>query len=68
MADLTWVHSDLQHLTIFQQLYKGSGASTSTIAHFYPSDFVVTHDWRRITYRAHLALRAHTREGVHIVC
>lgn len=52
-------------------MYKGSGASTSAIARFYPSDFVVTHDRRRITYRAHLDLRAEAdliREKVFISC
>ncbi|KAG1837878.1 hypothetical protein C8R48DRAFT_680199 [Suillus tomentosus] len=52
-------------------LYKGSGADTSTIARFYPSDFAVTRDRRRITYRAHLDLRAEAdliREKVFISC
>ncbi|KAG1749501.1 hypothetical protein EDB19DRAFT_1680511 [Suillus lakei] len=52
-------------------LYKGSGASTSTIARFYSSDFVVTHDRRIITYRAHLDLRPEAdliRERVFISC
>lgn len=55
----------------FQQLYKGSGADTSTIARFYPSDCAVTRDRRRITYRAHLDLRAEAdliREKVFISC
>ncbi|KAG1865421.1 hypothetical protein F4604DRAFT_1781675 [Suillus subluteus] len=53
------------------KLYKGSGSSASTIARFYPSDFVVTHDRGRITYRAHLDLRAEAdliREEVFISC
>ncbi|KAG2131245.1 uncharacterized protein EDB93DRAFT_1094487 [Suillus bovinus] len=54
-------------------LYKGSGASssTSTIARFYPSNFVLTHDRRRIMCRAHLDLRAEAdliREKVFISC
>ncbi|KAG2108029.1 uncharacterized protein F5147DRAFT_696357 [Suillus discolor] len=52
-------------------LHKGSGANTSTIARFYPSDFVVTRDRRRIKYRAHLDLRAEAdliREKVFISC
>ncbi|KAG1808308.1 hypothetical protein EV424DRAFT_206133 [Suillus variegatus] len=52
-------------------LYKGSGADTSTIARFYPSDCAVTRDRRRITYRAHLDLRAEAdliREKVFISC
>ncbi|KAG1865419.1 hypothetical protein F4604DRAFT_1625432 [Suillus subluteus] len=52
-------------------LYKGSDASTSTIARFYPSGFVVTHDRRRITHHAHLDLQAEAdliREKVFISC
>ncbi|KAG1731219.1 uncharacterized protein EDB91DRAFT_1058904 [Suillus paluster] len=52
-------------------LYKGSSASTNAIARFYPSNFALTHDRKRMTYRAHLDLRPEVdliREKVFISC
>jgi hypothetical protein len=52
-------------------LYKGGDTSTGTIARFHPSNFVMTHNRRRITCHAHLDLQAEAdliREKVFISC
>lgn len=52
-------------------LCKGSGTSTSSIARFYPSNYIATHNHRRMTCHAHLILGAEAdliREKVFISC